>query len=93
MEGLMQPVSQYERLQTNYSSWPREGPASFQAKLFSCTYCSYQSPRKDLLNKHLRTHTGEKPYKCRFCDKRSTQKSNMMTHELTHFNSKKHQRS
>ncbi|KAF2363552.1 Zinc finger C2H2-type, partial [Trinorchestia longiramus] len=53
-------------------------------KLFSCSFCSYQTPIKTNLRVHERTHTGEKPYTCPHCDYRSCQASNLKSHLMRH---------
>ena len=58
---------------------------SMNLRYFNCDFCSYKSLRKDYLQKHVRTHTGEKPYQCSYCDYRSAQKQNVNVHEKTHF--------
>lgn len=47
-----------------------------------CSVCGRGFERRWLLTRHLRTHTGEKPYQCAFCPFRSAQRYNIVTHTL-----------
>ncbi|XP_042877545.1 zinc finger protein 513-like [Penaeus japonicus] len=53
-------------------------------KVHQCPYCTYTTVRKDHMTKHVRTHTGEKPFMCPHCPFRSCTKNTMNNHVRIH---------
>ncbi|XP_022079073.1 zinc finger protein 211-like isoform X2 [Acanthaster planci] len=51
---------------------------------YQCTECDFHSTSSHQLEKHIRTHTGERPYSCTICGFAFSQKGNLTRHFRTH---------
>jgi len=52
-------------------------------KKFECLFCSTTCTDQFNMTRHLRCHSGEKPYKCEFCGFRTSYSSNLKMHLFT----------
>ena len=54
--------------------------------IFKCQICFKTFPNRWNLNRHVKSHTGEKPFKCDHpkCGKSFSRKDNLKGHQVTH---------
>ncbi|EGT35495.1 hypothetical protein CAEBREN_07377 [Caenorhabditis brenneri] len=84
---------------TNKNSEPVDSPSTseksartkvskkhLQDKTFGCPQegCSWIFSRSDELRRHMRTHTGVKPYPCKICNRLFSRSDHLITHNRTH---------
>lgn len=55
-----------------------------QKQLYQCPYCRYSTLHSTGMKRHLRTHTGERPFACTVCQQKFTQKGSLQAHMTTH---------
>ncbi|NXT61517.1 ZBT8A protein, partial [Chaetops frenatus] len=58
-------------------------PGELPRMRFKCPFCSHTVKRRADLKRHLRCHTGERPYPCEACGKRFTRLEHLRNHFQT----------
>jgi len=75
---------------TKYSSHLAAHRRIHEGNVHKCTFegCQYWTPKKTLLNAHIRAHNGEKSFVCGLCSKGFVEAGQLKRHEKIHDESK-----
>ncbi|XP_047492022.1 zinc finger protein 69-like [Penaeus chinensis] len=55
-----------------------------EMRSYECSFCNYRSFKRFNYERHMRTHTGERPYSCPHCPYRATRKISVDQHMIRH---------
>lgn len=55
-----------------------------------CNYCTYTSPKRYLLSRHMKSHSEDRPYKCSVCERGFKTFASLQNHVNTHTGTKPH---
>ncbi|XP_057688164.1 zinc finger protein 583-like [Corythoichthys intestinalis] len=65
-----------------------ESKSQRRKKNLTCSHCGKRYPNKSKLIKHLKNHTGERPFSCEVCSKAFSRKQHLALHVKTHMGEK-----
>ena len=83
-------ISENEEDETNDNCRSNVPAMKREKKEWECETCGKIFDRPSLLQRHVRTHTGEKPHVCDVCSKAFSTSSSLNTHKRIHSGEKPH---
>ena len=83
--GAIRPTSTLGEMYSSFVNGSSRGPASRgpvagRPSGVTCPFCTKWCPCKAEMDRHVRTHTGERPFKCHLCSYSATVKCTLQNH-------------
>ncbi|CAK6949732.1 zinc finger and BTB domain-containing protein 8B [Scomber scombrus] len=82
-EGLGYMGSSIMEIQSDWLGEDTGDGLVVPVKLHKCPYCPYTAKQKGIMKRHIRCHTGERPFPCPMCGKRFTRQEHLRSHALS----------
>uniref|UniRef100_A0A914CN27 C2H2-type domain-containing protein n=1 Tax=Acrobeloides nanus TaxID=290746 RepID=A0A914CN27_9BILA len=78
--------SSEQNLDSSNSSSQNSSRSDFKnlPRLYTCKICNNSFKKSTHLSRHVRTHTGDKPFQCKYCPKAFARSDNLLVHERIH---------
>ncbi|XP_078394463.1 transcriptional repressor CTCF-like [Cetorhinus maximus] len=83
-EGLLSEVNVEKAVGTMKPPKPMKIKKKGVKKTFQCELCSYTCPRRSNLDRHMKSHTDERPHKCHLCGRAFRTVTLLRNHLNTH---------
>ncbi|XP_028286971.1 transcriptional repressor CTCF isoform X1 [Parambassis ranga] len=89
-EGLLSEVNAEKVVGSMKPPKPTKIKKKGVKKTFQCELCSYTCPRRSNLDRHMKSHTDERPHKCHLCGRAFRTVTLLRNHLNTHTGTRPH---
>lgn len=73
-----------------YTTQKKASGGGGEEQEWACSYCSYVSTKKHLLQRHIKCHSDDRPHKCNVCERGFKTVASLNNHVNTHTGTKPH---